>query len=50
MVMIQFFSQVLRPEAARRGMERPAGAIEAARRGQVLHSDIRSRASRHHVR
>jgi hypothetical protein len=29
--MIQFLSQVLRPEAARRGMERLAGAIEAAR-------------------
>jgi hypothetical protein len=31
MVMIQFFSQVLRSEAARRGMERLAGAIQAAR-------------------
>ena len=40
----------VRPEAARRGMERLAAAIEGARRGQVLHSDIRSRASRHHGR
>jgi len=36
----------VRPEAARRGMERLAAAIEAAKRGQVLHSDIPSRASR----